>query len=56
MVAKEKMPLAKATIGNRVAFAAAMMAGSGVVETARRSVAADEIRSLAKEVGRKLGV
>ncbi len=56
MAAEEKMPVAKATIGNRVAFAATMMAGSSVVETARRSVAADEVRSLAKEVGRKLGV
>jgi len=56
IAAKEKMPLAKTTIGNRVAFAATMMVGASVIESARRSVAADEVRSLAKEVGRKLGL
>jgi len=31
-----------------------MMTGKGVVECARRSIAAEEIRAVAKEVGRKL--
>lgn len=54
MLAQEKMPVAKATMGNRVIFAATMMTGKGVVEFARRSIAAEEIRAIAKEVGRKL--
>ncbi|UUX49581.1 ParA family protein [Nisaea acidiphila] len=43
-----KVPLAKATIGNRVALASSMADGLGVVEAAKRSVAAQEIAALAK--------
>lgn len=42
--------VAKATIGNRAPFAASMLDGRGVVETAPRSKAAEEIGALAKEV------
>lgn len=44
------LPLAEATLGNRVAFAASMMEGRGVVEFAPRDTAAAEIRALADEV------
>lgn len=48
-------PVAQASLGNRAAFAASMMAGRGVVETAPRSTAADEIRALATEVAERIG-
>jgi len=50
---KQKLPIARATIGNRVAFASSMMEGRAVVETAKSSPAAAEMRALAKEVTRK---
>ncbi len=43
-------PVARATLGNRAAFAASMMSGRGVVEAAPRSTAADEVRALATEL------
>jgi len=46
--------VAKATLGNRVAFASSMFEGAGVVETAPSSKAAQEIRALAKEITRRL--
>ncbi|MEM8587220.1 MAG: ParA family partition ATPase [Pseudomonadota bacterium] len=42
--------LAEARIGNRIALAAALMKGRGVTETHRRSMAAEEIDALAKEM------
>jgi len=44
------VPVAATAIGNRVAFAASMLDGAGVVETAARSTAADEIRALGGEI------
>jgi len=46
--------VAKATIGNRIAFAASMLEGGGVVETLPNSKAAQEIDALAKEIMRRL--
>ncbi len=42
--------LAHARLGNRVAFAAAMLAGKGVTEAASSSRAAEETRALAREI------
>jgi chromosome partitioning protein len=47
--------VAQARVGNRVAFAHAMEAGEGVVESAGTSLAAAEIRALAEEVRRAAG-
>ena len=52
----DKMPLAKTHLGNRVAYAQAMMEGRGVTEAAASSRAAKEIRALAREVAKKIGV
>jgi chromosome partitioning protein len=46
--------VAQATIGSRTAFAASMMEGLGVVETAPRTKAAAEIVALADEITRRL--
>jgi chromosome partitioning protein len=46
--------VARSTIGNRTAFAASMLEGLGVVETAPRTKAAEEIIALADEVTRLL--
>src|SRR5579859_5487537 len=46
--------VAEATIGSRTAFAASMMAGLGVVESAPRTKAAVEILALADEITRRL--
>ena len=46
--------VAETTIGNRTAFAASMMEGLGVVETAPRTKAAVEIVALADEITRRL--
>ena len=46
--------VAEATIGNRTAFAASMMGGLGVVETAPRSKAAFEMLALADEITKRL--
>lgn len=48
-------PLAKTRIGNRVAFASAMLAGNGVTEASPRSSAATEIKALAREVLKAAG-
>lgn len=42
--------VAKQTLGNRVAFAASIMRGLGVIESDPRGTAADEIHSLVKEL------
>jgi chromosome partitioning protein len=50
---RDRMPLARAALGNRIAYAASLMLGKGVVEAEPHSVAAAEIRLLASEVMRK---
>ena len=50
---KDKIPLARTTLGNRTAFAASMLAGKGVTETQPHSLAAKEITALASEIWRK---
>ena len=47
------VPLARTTVGNRVAFAASLAAGRGVSETAPASPAGREIAALAREIGRR---
>ncbi|GAB5388425.1 MAG: ParA family partition ATPase [Alphaproteobacteria bacterium] len=42
--------IATSRLGNRVAFAEAMMTGQTAIETHRRSAAADDIRALADEI------
>lgn len=49
-VEKLELPVTATRLGNRVAFAASMMDGLGVLETAARGQAAQEIRALAEEV------
>ncbi len=49
-LAEQELPVAQATIGNRVAFAASMLEGLTVLETAPRTAAAAEIRALAEEI------
>jgi chromosome partitioning protein len=46
--------VAEATIGNRTAFAASMMDGRGVVETAPKGKAAMEMLALADEITKRL--
>ena len=50
---KDKLPLAKARLGNRIAFAASLLEGKGVTEFQPRSIAAAEIKALAAEVLKK---
>jgi chromosome partitioning protein len=52
----DKMPVAKTTLGNRVAYAQAMMEGRGVTEAQASSRAAGEIRALAREVAKAVGL
>lgn len=52
---RDKVPIARATLGNRIAFAASLMAGKGVTEWQSYSTAAAEARLLAAEILRKLG-
>ncbi len=47
---KDKLTISAAVLGNRVPFAASMIEGKGVVESDRRSRAAEEIRALAADV------
>ncbi|WP_142848508.1 ParA family partition ATPase [Telmatospirillum sp. J64-1] len=49
-LAELNVPLANSQIGNRMAFAASMMEGKGVVETHARDTAAAEIQALALEI------
>lgn len=53
-IAKAGTPLAKARIGNRVAFASALAAGKGITEAQPRGRAAEEIISLAREIQRRI--
>lgn len=45
-----KINVSRQALGNRVAFAASIMVGLGVVEYDSRSTAADEMRGLVKEI------
>jgi chromosome partitioning protein len=47
---QDKLPLADASLGNRMAFAASLLDGQGVTESQPSSVAAAEIRALADEI------
>jgi chromosome partitioning protein len=49
-ITAQRWPLAATALGNRAAFAASIGEGRGVVETAPRSAAAQEIASLGNEV------
>lgn len=49
-LADQALPVATASLGNRVAFAASMLEGLGVLESAPRTAAAREIRALADEI------
>ena len=51
-----EVAVAETVLGNRVAFAASMMEGKGVVESNPRHVAAKEIRALAVEIAATLGL
>ena len=50
----EDLPIARSTLGNRAAYASSLMTGKGVTETDPRSLAATEIRDLAKEVLKRI--
>lgn len=50
MLEEDDRPMLKSTLGNRVAFAASMIDGLGVLESDKRSLAATEIKALAKEI------
>ncbi len=49
-IEQQRWPLAAASLGNRQAFAASIAAGQGVVESAPRSAAGEEVATLADEV------
>jgi chromosome partitioning protein len=49
-LAENDFPVARSTIGNRIAFASSMLAGLTVLESAPRTAAAAEIRALAEEI------
>jgi len=49
-IEEQGLPLAKASLGNRSAFAVSMMAGKGVAETQPKGTAAAEIEALAEEI------
>jgi chromosome partitioning protein len=55
-VTQTDMPVAATVLGNRVAFAASMMEGKGVVESNPRHTATKEIKALADEIAAKLGL
>lgn len=48
-----KVRVAKSPLGNRIAFAESIGAGQTVLETRARSVAATEVRALAREIMRR---
>ena len=50
----EDLPIAQSTLGNRTAYASSLMSGKGVTETEPSSLAATEIRDLAKEVLKRI--
>ncbi len=50
----DDLPVADARLGNRTAYAASMLEGKGVLESHRRTRAAEEVLELADEVDRLL--
>lgn len=50
------VPVAETVLGNRVAFAASMMEGKGVMESHPRHQASREIKALAEEIAALLGL
>jgi chromosome partitioning protein len=50
----DRLTVAAATLGNRIAFAASMLEGRTVLEQAPRSTGAAEIRALADEIAARL--
>ncbi|MCP5433794.1 MAG: ParA family protein [Alphaproteobacteria bacterium] len=52
---RDKVPIARASLGNRIGFASSLMVGKGVTEAQSYSTGATEIRLLAAEILRKLG-
>ena len=54
-IEEQGLSLAKASLGNRSAFAVSMMEGKGVAETQPKGTAAAEIEALAKEIEGLLG-
>ncbi len=50
------IPVSRQALGNRVSFAASIMAGLGVVEYDPKSTAADEMRSLVKEIKKQKSI
>lgn len=55
-IERYRLPVSKAELGNRAAFAESMAVGAGVVETAPSSQAAIEARALAHEVLARAGL
>jgi chromosome partitioning protein len=51
---REKLPMARFSLGNRIAFASSLMDGKGVTEAQPHSAAAAEIKLLANEILRRL--
>jgi chromosome partitioning protein len=49
-LAAQHLPIADTVIGNRIGFAASMLAGQSVLEHAPRATAAKEIKALAEEI------
>lgn len=54
-IAREGLPLAAAAFGNRTAYAASIAEGAGVAEYEPHGPAAQEVDSLAAEIGGILG-
>lgn len=55
-IVADGLPLAAASLGNRLAYAASMMEGRGVAETAPRDPAAAEVAALAAELAAAVGL
>jgi len=54
LLAAQQLAIATAVIGNRIGFAASMLAGQSVLEHAPRAAAAKEIKALAEEIAARL--
>jgi len=54
-IRQKRLPVARATLGNRLAFASSLMEGKGVTESEPSSAAAAELLALAGEITRRLG-
>ncbi|CAA7613964.1 ParA family partition ATPase [Magnetospirillum sp. UT-4] len=55
-IIEAEMPVAATVLGNRVAFAASLMEGKGVIETNPRHTATKEIKALADEIAGRMGL